>query len=466
MISVYCDNSEFPEERYGHNLDFDAPIIKPIIINNNCYVYDTYTNYILGVSHDIFLEVCKLCEIGISKYIASGRTDEAYRNVILLLDKGFFKSTFVEKIEHPDTKYLSVMTDRCINQLILGITNLCNFSCRYCHQAEGKLLSTKSAMDCATAFKSIDFLFEHSKDAFEVTVTFYGGEPLLNFELIKSVVEYASEKFKTKNVTFNMTTNASLLSDDTVAFLVKNNFDLLISLDGNPQVQNHHRRYLSNGADTFDSVWKNIMRIKDKYPDYFSSNVNFNSVILNDENPDDINLFFENEGISKDKVSIRRADMSGIDYSFSQIAAHNLSDTDILYNRIYKDYHEHYSDKSIIPKTWHHNGPCIPSVRRLFVNADGDFFPCEKIDGDSSCKIGSLSDGINIGKVNELLNVGKLSENECKKCWAMRFCTMCVHDCIDDGKISKEKKLEHCKLQKETAVMFLKKYIEEQRSLK
>lgn len=443
----------------------DVPIIKTFVINDDCYVYDTYTNQILSVSHDTFLEICKLQKIGIEQYKASNRTDQQYNDVISLLSKGLLRTSFIDQIEHSYTMYLYEMVDRCINHLILGVTNMCNFKCRYCHQAEGKVLSSKKKMEMDTAFTSVDYLFDHSKDAFEVTITFYGGEPLLNFELIKLTVDYAINKFKTKNVVFNMTTNASLLNEETIEFLVKNRFVLLISLDGDYKMQNLHRRYRNNGEGTFNLVWKNIMRIKEKYPEYFNSNVSFNSVILQDENPENTLRFFKKNGISETAVTIRRADMNGIDYHVSSISLFGIPNDNIIDSSIYNDYLDRYSDKNHIPQIWHHNGPCVPAVRRLFVNADGEFYPCEKIDSDCSCKLGTLEEGINLKKAAELLNVGKLTEQECKRCWAARFCTMCVHDCIDDGSMSKAKKLESCELQKKNAVAFLRKYVEKQRSL-
>lgn len=139
-------------------------------------------------------------------------------DIMALMNKGLFRPSFINRIEHPDTRYMPEMIDRCVNQLILGITNSCNFKCRYCHQAEGKLLSHAKMMDSETALRSVDYLYEHSKDAFEVTITFYGGEPLLNFSLIKIVVDYAVNKFKTKKVVFNMTMNASLIDKVTADF--------------------------------------------------------------------------------------------------------------------------------------------------------------------------------------------------------------------------------------------------------
>lgn len=439
---------------------YDLPIIKTFIHNKKYYCYDACLNQLFNVSKRHYSEICKLHKIGISEYQKLNKTDTYYKDIITLINKGLFSSSFINTIEHIDTKNLHNLTARCINQLILGITNSCNFKCRYCHQAEGKVLSSAKIMSTETAFRSVDFLYEHSKDAFEVTITFYGGEPLLNFELIKSTVQYANNKFKTKEVMFNMTTNASILNNEIIDFLVENKFYLLISLDGKRETQNLHRKYLNNGKNTFDPVWKNITNIRKKHPLYFASHIQFNAVVLQDENPNDVLMFFEKNNISKETVHIRRADMNGIDYYISPISLKNNTENNILIEDMYKTALEHYLDKSAISNQWHHNGPCIPAVRRLFVNADEEFYPCEKIDSDPSCLLGTLNKGINIEKAKEIMNIGRLTEQECKKCWAVRFCTMCAFHCIDNGILSRSIKLENCKLQKKNALLFFKKYTE------
>ena len=147
-------------------------------------------------------------------------------------------------------------------------------------------------------------------------------------------------------------------------------------------------------------------------------------------------------------MSVRKADMNGIDYYTSPIAFKNNSDATSLESEAYKNSLKHYKNKNVIPPVWHHNGPCVPAVRRIFVNADGEFYPCEKIDSDPSCMIGSLDSGVDAQKAAQILNIGKLTEEECKECWATRFCTMCVRNCIYNGSWSRSMKIKECELQK------------------
>ena len=117
--------------------------------------------------------------------------------------------------------------------------------------------------------------------------------------------------------------------------------------------------------------------------------------------------------------------------------------------------------KEIIPNVWHHNGQCVPGVRRLFIDIFGNFYPCEKVIEKKSLQIGNLEKGFNKKRISNMLNIGKLTGTECKRCWAIRFCDMCVSSCYDVNcdKITKLQKTYYCKLQREKALDFFKNYI-------
>ena len=153
----------------------------------------------------------------------------------------------------------------------------------------------------------------------------------------------------------------------------------------------------------------------------------------------------EVHGIDDSMVNYTYANMSGIDYIKSYNAANTdkeeekLSNSDtILANAL--------RNKDLIPPTWHHNGPCIPSINRLFVDVYGNFYPCEKVIEVPFSTIGNINSGIDKEKVKTFLNIGKLTEKECKKCWAMRYCNICLMFCNDVEKkqITIDKKLLAC----------------------
>ena len=122
-------------------------------------------------------------------------------------------------------------------------------------------------MTWETAKKAIDFLREHSVDSPEVNIGFYGGEPLLEFPLLKKAVEYSEQQFEGKKLTFNITTNGTLLNDEMIYFFQDHDVSLMISLDG-PKEINDKNRVFANGKGTFDTVAKQISRIREIAPQY------------------------------------------------------------------------------------------------------------------------------------------------------------------------------------------------------
>jgi uncharacterized protein len=292
-------------------------------------------------------------------------------------------------------------------------------------------------MSWEIAKKSIDFLWEHSKDVSEVSIAFYGGEPLLNYELIKNVIDYSEKIFEVKKVNFNMTINGSILSDEIIDCLSKHNVSVTISLDGPKEIQNKHRKFYSNGLDTFDVVWNNIQRIKEKYPKWFDECVYFHPVMLPGEMPNEIFDFFQSNGIDLNKISVVNSNMEGIDYiRYNDINATNHFNEADDYTKQYlyrnmKEFKKFYFDKCEIPSRWHHNGPCVPGKTKIFVDINGVIFPCEQVVNEKCNSIGNIFEGINEEKVIELMNIGKLTENNCKNCFAMRFCNICMKKCYN-----------------------------------
>ena len=155
-----------------------------------------------------------------------------------------------------------------MGNVILQVTQNCNLRCEYCVYSGSYInrVHTNKRMSFETAVKTIDFLAAHSLNCNEVSIGFYGGEPLLEIELIKKAVSYAKEVFGEKKVNFNMTTNATLLNMDIADFLVQNDFNITISLDGPRNIHNKNRIFANSNKGTFDLIMENIALIREKYP--------------------------------------------------------------------------------------------------------------------------------------------------------------------------------------------------------
>ena len=136
-----------------------------------------------------------------------------------------------------------------IKHISLNVSQSCNLSCIYCYGVDGEY-SQKGLMKTDTAFRAVDWLIEHSMDAKDVVITFFGGEPLLNFRTIKQVVTYAKEKAQqhNKDVHFSITTNGTILSKEVIEYLNENKFSVVISFDGDLEMQNKNRPFKRNNG--------------------------------------------------------------------------------------------------------------------------------------------------------------------------------------------------------------------------
>ena len=167
-----------------------------------------------------------------------------------------------------------------IRQLILQVTQNCNLRCKYCVYSGSYVnrTHTKKRMSFEIAKQAVDFYFAHNINKDAGVISFYGGEPLLEMDLIKKVVAYSEKLYEGKELRFNMTSNATLLTDEIADFLYEHNFNLTISLDGPEEVHNQSRVFADSKTGTFHCIIKNLEKMIDRYPD-FISNISFNAVL-------------------------------------------------------------------------------------------------------------------------------------------------------------------------------------------
>src|SRR5262249_4895812 len=139
-----------------------------------------------------------------------------------------------------------------LGSLVLNVANKCNLHCSYCYEPEGaKYGSSPVQMDWETARTSVDFLFQKAGNNREVNVIFFGGEALLNFKLMREVVDYAEEQGRErgKKVDFSLTTNGTLLSDEIIDFFQAHRFGLTVSIDGPQELHDKRRFFLTNKGE-------------------------------------------------------------------------------------------------------------------------------------------------------------------------------------------------------------------------
>jgi uncharacterized protein len=298
-------------------------------------------------------------------------------------------------------------------QVTFELTDRCNMQCKYC--GYGSLYSAfdrrdYSNMPFQTAKAVIDYLFtlwnsplnrSHERNIY---MSFYGGEPLLNFPLIEEMVAYINGLPAHHNrFIFTMTSNGVLI-DKYADFLARHNIKLLISLDGNER--NNSYRVFKNGDPTFAKIVENVEKLRLRHPAYFENSVNFNAVFHNRNSIVEIHRFFKEKfgkfpavrhlstsGINEERKKEFWAMYANVDDSLKEAEDYSVIEREMLtklpsseslsfflhYNCSFSshDYNQLLApeaDCSVQP-----TGTCFPFAKKVFVTAKGLLLPCEKI---------------------------------------------------------------------------------------
>jgi uncharacterized protein len=358
-----------------------------------------------------------------------------------------------------------------LSQLILQVTQSCNLRCEYCiYSGEYKQRThSQRQMSWEIAKKGIDYLISHSRDSEIIMISFYGGEPFLRFEFMKQCTEYAKQAGEGKEILFNITTNGTIMDEDIENFLVENDIRLTFSLDGPEEVHNKNRKFAYTGIGSFHTLINNIKKIKNDYPQYYKKNVQFHTVvdiengfncISNYVGGEEIfsDIIFTTSTISNDYTAKNKkvSDdfLSERNYEFFKILLMRIGkiSTKQISKILFGPYEEicrkrinntDYGD-TIFTKG-HHSGPCIPGAKRLFLNAEGLLYPCERVSEASEiAKIGNIEDRINLKKGEALLNIERYSSDLCRNCWAYRYCSACIKAIDGLTNFSIELLKKHC----------------------
>lgn len=445
----------------------EYPCIEIFKTPNNNYVFDANRNKFMFISDGTYEY---LHEILRDK---SDRVLEIPEEIYDLKSSGFLaEKSSVEEVRHAYSPYLDYFLQRKLSRITLQLTQECNFRCKYCIYSEESNARQRNHshqhMDWQTAKKAVDFLWRHSVDSNRINIGFYGGEPLLEITLIKKIVDYAKVLFEGKKLTFSMTTNGSLLTDEIIKYLEEQDVILMISLDG-PKEINDLNRVFANGSGTYETVIGRIRNLEKLAPEYAKKlSISmvmdprndfdcFNSICLDGTELESLNFYPALVDKEFDSTSVLLSDEYRLKYNYQRFLAllsffnrFPRNEVSPILNRtitsIATDCEKIEENTGFFPIDAP-SGPCIPGQLRLFVNVFGQLFPCERVSekSDPMC-IGTIEKGFDTSKALRLLNVGELTKEACKECWCFRYCSLCAKK-ADDGsnKLSAEKKMSYCK---------------------
>lgn len=436
------------------------PIFKTFTTLKGYYVFDRGRNTILSISKQ--------------EYELLNQRDE--NTIRHFREHGFLEDHQIQSVKHPNSDQLEYYLANHLEKITIQLTQNCNLRCAYCPYTGG--YENRSYSDKTISFetikKGIDYLLSHSQYTEQVTVGFYGGEPLLEMDLLKKSVAYTKSVSAGRKIYFTLTTNGTLLRDENVEYFIENDIHVIISIDGAKEFHNANRVF-ENGTGSFDIIMKNLSRIKQKYPEFFSL-LTVNSVISTNNDLACSNEFFNAEDVLE-QISVDMNTVSefnaknAVEYDEKfkvvndfEICKAYLNMLGKLSDRAVSKLYQMQSGKVNITyktlrpfrlegKEMHPGGQCIPGVSRLLMDVDGNFYPCERVSEKSQImRIGNVNEGIDVEKSRYLLNIGKITEKECINCFASNLCRICISWIDGNTELSREKKLEHCKKMKKDAI--------------
>lgn len=426
----------------------NRPFIKLIKCDRSYFFYDVNANKIVKISSQSY-DILNGLLSNPTKDYSNKLNDECAQ----YYKKGFLQSNQIRIVNRGlRTDELMHLLNSELHSLLLQVTRDCNLNCKYCFYSgkyDGIRTHEKEYMNSYLSKKIIDFFFQRTQPNQVQNVGFYGGEPLLNFELIYDVVKYIDKTYTGKKICYSITTNGLLLSPEVWRFLNDYSFFTTISIDG-PQEIHDTNRVFSDGRGSFDIINKNIKYGFEYYPEYYKSNVRFNTVITKDKHK--VERFFRETPIFQivtSKLSdINKYHMSSIDiepYEHSasdrieQNGAHKMRMLVNILKSDKKDYGQYglrineilnkLKETQKYPLTNAVSaGLCMPGVSRLFATVNGDFYMCEKVnDNSEELKLGNVLSGWNETNIMKLANISnESSEYGCRNCWAINLCNMCA----------------------------------------
>lgn len=411
--------------------------------SGNEYLFSPSKRAVMPVSHNLRLELQNASD--------STHSDE----FISLKDASYleeYKTEFARRISPHDIE----LALENLPQVIFEMTTSCNLRCKYCCYGDGYTTykNRKSgALDFSVAKNVLDFIAtlfsakQSSRDCPQpFAISFYGGEPLMNFLVLEKIVDYSKTlQFEGRTPFFTMTTNAVLLKR-YAAFLEDHDFRVLVSLDGN-EVHDAYR-IKPDGKPSFPIVHENLLYVKEHYPKLFSR-IRFNAVFTDISEANEMVEFFDKEFGKVPQFSILREPDKGasnydeiklmckpltIPYKLSKMPDllmespihKRIFDLSVrLSNNVFYDEND-LLDKT--PKQKYPTGTCIPFSKRMFVAFDGKLHPCEKVCRDHPLgEVTKRGVKIHIRNIVERFNLMlEKHSNICSHCYLQLCCTKCA----------------------------------------
>ena len=327
-----------------------------------------------------------------------------------------------------------------LKTLVLHLTDACNLGCHYCYYRQDGQASKKSRpMTPAVARKAVDFLLAHSGGLEEVVIVFFGGEPLLNFDLISFAVGYAREKAleKGKKIEFAITTNGTLLTDRIIGFLHEHSIGITVSIDGFEDVHDRFRRF-PDGTPSYGTILPGIRKLIER---------------------------------AREKPVVARVTVAGrtardvpevlahlLDLGFAEVGFAPVTTQDVSYQlgrdemallldrfRALSDTFLDFARQDkflgftnlvdllvVLHESEVKNYPCGAGLGLFSVDPEGRLYLCQRLTGEASAWMGDVSGGFHQRRIRQFRTAAEIGRKEsCRKCWVRAICAGgCYHEAL------------------------------------
>ncbi len=363
-----------------------------------------------------------------SEKVTKDEVMECWEQVDQLKKKGIL---FSDDSFEPLQDELKKRSEGIVKALCLHVAHSCNLNCEYCFASQGRYSGERALMSFETGRRALDFLIEHSGSRRNLEVDFFGGEPLMNWQVVKDLVRYARsvEKQHNKNFRFTITTNGMLINDEVIEFSNREMSNVVLSLDGRQEIHDRYRvDYEGKGS------WD---RIVPKFQEFVKRRGDKSYYIrgtFTHANPDflkDIETMLD-LGFTElsmepvvaaedDPAALTQEDICIVKEQYEKLALLMLDRE--KEGRPFKFYH-YMIDLKDGPCVYKRISGCGSGTEYMAVTPRGDLYPCHQFVGDEKFRLGDVWNGVtNTEKTDEFRACNVYSRQECRECWARLYCS-------------------------------------------
>lgn len=318
-----------------------------------------------------------------------------------------------------------------IKALCLHVAHTCNLNCEYCFASQGKYHGDRALMSFEVGKRALDFLIENSGSRTNLEVDFFGGEPLMNWDVVKQLVAYGreQEKLHNKHFRFTLTTNGMLLDDEVIEFANKEMHNVVLSLDGRKEVHDRLRKTV-NGKGSYDVIvpkFQDFVKKRGQNGYYVRGTFTHNNVDFTNDIFHMADLGFTELSMEpvvcapNDPYALTKEDLPKL-FEQYEILAKEMIKRD-KEGRGFTFYH-YMIDLKGGPCIYKRISGCGSGTEYMAVTPWGELFPCHQFVGDPKYSLGNVFDGVTNTQVRDEFKLcNAYAREECKNCWAKLFCS-------------------------------------------